>query len=114
MMYRHFGRTALYQGRSGRIYFADVPITSLGQPEKAESPMVYPNPASQEIYIQQYVGRSSSPKEVVAVNAVGQVFNLAFDQTVTNRLDVSQLPTGLYSLAWVQGGKRYTTKFRKE
>lgn len=79
--------------------------------ENDNKPTVFPNPAQNEIYLRNIPSGLSQMK---VVNQNGQVvFTVEADQALSNRLDVSQLPDGIYFLCYFVSGKWEQIRFVK-
>jgi hypothetical protein len=70
-----------------------------------ENPFIYPNPARDYIFVQ-----SEFPEEIRIFNSLGQEVYHAVTGNKDHRIDVSNLPEGLYFLK-TEGSKEATGRF---
>lgn len=87
------------------IYGKNVTISSLQGLYEETSITVFPNPATDELIIDSKVNFEQSATRLVSVNGQNYPVNLSSD----NRLDLSNIPNGLYILV-LKTDKGYTTK----
>jgi hypothetical protein len=66
----------------------------------------YPNPATEEINIV-----ADDVQYVTVINSQGQLMNEYF---LTNKIDIHQLPSGMYLLKGYTSEKQFSTKFIKK
>jgi len=84
-------------------------LTTSTEDLKPENLALYPNPASDRIFISGE--RSNRPMEYTIYSSVG--INMRAGKTTDGSISVSGLPQGVYLIEWLQEDKRATGRFVK-
>jgi hypothetical protein len=119
---RFMGRTSFECSFSGSFVVDYIRVYELGDYEgptdielksKASPFQFYPNPASDQIFINWEESQIDSPVDISILNINGQIVKEYSDVSANSEMQMSDISKGIYFLAIRQGGINTYFKFVK-